>query len=309
MRLEMTTSPNQEASMADRVTTKAAAEPNAPARAGLSAPSRWLTRVLALVYLLVGLLMFAFPDWSAHHFAWKVSPFVAITLGSYLLGNAWIAAVVQHTSTVSSVYSSLLYLWLFGVLETAVVLINRDKLITGAVLTVPYLIMLGLTVIAAGTGCAEWIHRRPPLRSGGLAMPGLVRGLQAGFVVVVGFIAAVVLAGPTPAHDARYFPVPLTSFTLGALGVFYLSLSLSVLSMLGQRGTATLATYLRGTIVLLVVIVIATLLYLGTFHFGGHPRRIVYLATYLVVLAGTLAIMAWHHRASSRPGTALTTAE
>src|SRR5580658_919392 len=123
MRLEMTTSPNQEASMADRVTTKAAAEPNAPARAGLSAPSRWLTRVLALVYLLVGLVMFAFPDWSAHHFAWKVSPFVAITLGSYLLGNAWIAAVVQHTSTASSVYSALLYLWLFGVLETAVVLI------------------------------------------------------------------------------------------------------------------------------------------------------------------------------------------
>ena len=78
--------------------------------------------------------------------------------------------------------------------------------------------------------------------------------------------------------------------------MFYLSLSLSVLSMLTQPGTATLATYLRGTIVLLVVIVIATLLYLGSFHFSGHPRRIVYLGTYLVVLAGTIAIMAWHHR-------------
>jgi hypothetical protein len=115
--------------------------------------------------------MFAFPAWSADHFAWRVPPFVAITLGSYLLGNAWIAAVAQHTWTVSSVYSSLLYLWLFGVLETAVVLIHRDKLITGAVLTAPYLIMLGLTVIAAVTGCAEWIRRRPPPRSGGVAMP------------------------------------------------------------------------------------------------------------------------------------------
>lgn len=282
--------------MAGRVTAKTAGELNAPGRAGLPAASRWLTRVLALAYLLVGLVMVVFPAWSADHFAWKVPPFVAMTLGAYLLGNAWIAAVAQHTWTLFSVYSSLLYLWLFGVLETAVVLIHRDTLITGAVLTLPYLIMLGLTVIAAVTGCAQWIRRRPPLRSGGVAMPGLVRGLQAAFVIVVGFIAAVVLYGPASAHDARYFPVPLTSFTLGALGVFYLSLSLSVLSMLTQPGTATLATYLRGTIVLLVVIVIATLLYLGSFHFSGHPRRIVYLGTYLVVLAGTIAIMAWHHR-------------
>jgi hypothetical protein len=126
--------------------------------------------------------------------------------------------VAQHTWTFACVYSSLLYLWLFGVLETAVVLIHRDKLITGAVLTVPYLIMLGLTVIAAVIGCAEWIRRRPSLRSGGVPMPGLVRGLQVAFVIVVGFIAAVVLYGPASAHDARYFPVPLTSCTLGALG-------------------------------------------------------------------------------------------
>jgi hypothetical protein len=43
-------------------------------------------------------------------------------------------------------------------------------------------------------------------------------------------------------------------------------------------GNGHLAVYLRGTIVLLVVIVIATLLYLGSFPFSGHPRRIVYPA-------------------------------
>jgi hypothetical protein len=58
-------------------------------------------------------------------------------------------------------------------------------------------------------------------------------------VVAVAFIAAVVLYGPKPAMNARYFPQPLTSFTLDALGVFYLSLSLSVLFMIGQRGMAT----------------------------------------------------------------------
>jgi hypothetical protein len=269
------------------------------AQAGLSSASRWLTRVVAVAYLLLGLVMFAFPDWSAHHFPWKVSSFVAITLGSYLLGNAWIAAVAQHTWTFASVYSLLIYLWLFGVLETVVVLIHRDKLITGAVLTVPYLIMLGLTVIAAVAGVADWIRRRPPLRSAGMAMPGWVRGLLWAFVIVVAFIAAGVLYGPASAHDGRYFPQPLSSFTLGALGVFYLSLSLSVLVMVRQPRIAAVTTNLRGTVVLVAVIVIATLVYIGIFHFGAHPRRIVYLGTYLVVLVGAIAILVWHRRLSA----------
>jgi hypothetical protein len=68
---------------------------------------------------------------SAHHFAWKVSPFVAMTIGSYLLGSAWMAGVVQHTWTFARVYTLLLYLWLFGVLETVVVISHRDKLAAG----------------------------------------------------------------------------------------------------------------------------------------------------------------------------------
>jgi len=70
---------------------------------------------------------------------------------------------------------------------------------------------------------------------GGTTMPGWVRALQIIFVLAGAFIAAVVLYGPKPALNARYFPQPLTSFTLDALGVFYLSLSLSVLFMIGQR--------------------------------------------------------------------------
>jgi hypothetical protein len=266
----------------------------------LSPASRWLARVMAAAYLLLGLAMFAFPDWSAHHFPWKVSSFVAITLGSYLLGNAWIAAVAQHTWTFASVYSSLLYLWLFGVLETAVVVIHRDKLITGAVLTVPYLVMLGLTVIAAAAGLADWVRRRPPLRSGGIAIPGLIRGLMWAFVIAVGFIAVRVLSSPAAAHVARYFPQPLSSFTLGALGVFYLSLSLSVLAMVAQPGMDTVVTNLRGTVVLVAVIAVATLLYAGIFHFGAHPRRVLYLGAYLSVLVGAIAMLAWHRRRTSQ---------
>jgi hypothetical protein len=274
-----------------------------PVQTSLSQTSRWLTRVIAVTYLLLGLIMFVVPGWSAHHFPWKVSPFVAMTIGSYLLGSTWMAGVIQHTWTFARVYTLLLYLWLFGVLETVVVIIHRDKLAAGAALTAPYLITLGLTVVAALTGLADWRRRRPPLQAGGATMPGWVRTLQIIFVVAVAFIAAVVLYGPKPAMNARYFPQPLTSFTLDALGVCYLSLSLSVLFMIGQRGMATLVTYLRGAIGLVAIIVIATLLNIGIFHFSAHPRHVVYFATYVVVMIGTVVILWWDRRETSRAAT------
>jgi hypothetical protein len=113
---------------------------------------------------------------------------------------------------------------------------------------------------------------------------------------IVRTVAAVVLYGPKPAMNARYFPQPLTSFTLDALGVFYLSLSLSVLFMIGQRGMATLVTYLRGAIGLVAIIVIATLLNIRIFHFSAHPRHVVYLATYVVMMIGTVVILWWDRR-------------
>jgi len=67
-----------------------------PVQTSLSLTSRWLTRIITVAYLLLGLIMFVARSWSAHHFPWKVSPFVAMTIGSYLLGSAWMAGVIQH---------------------------------------------------------------------------------------------------------------------------------------------------------------------------------------------------------------------
>jgi len=142
-----------------------------PVQTSLSLTSRWLTRVIAVTYLLLGLTMFVLPGWSAHHFPWKVSPFVAMTIGSYLLGSAWMAGIIQHTWTFARVYTLLLYLWLFGVLETVVVVIHRDKLAAGAALTIPYLITLGLSVVAASLKKKDWRRRRPPLQGEPAGLP------------------------------------------------------------------------------------------------------------------------------------------
>jgi hypothetical protein len=39
------------------------------------------------------------------------------------------------------------------------------------------------------------------------------------------------------------------------------------------------------------IIVIAALLNIGVLHFSAHPRHIVYLATYVVVMVGAVLIL------------------
>jgi predicted tellurium resistance membrane protein TerC len=57
---------------------------------------------------------------------------------------------------------------------------------------------------------------------------------------------------------------------------------------------------LPGATGLVIIVVIATLLNIGAFHFSGHPRHVVYLATYVVVMIGTVVILWWDRRETSR---------
>ena len=51
---------------------------------------------LALGYLATGAVLFAAPEWASANFAWKISPFVAMTLGGWCLGNASLAFIVAR---------------------------------------------------------------------------------------------------------------------------------------------------------------------------------------------------------------------
>jgi hypothetical protein len=41
----------------------------------------------------LGSLLFFFPTATSAGFAWKVSPFVTMTMGGWCLGNAWLAFI------------------------------------------------------------------------------------------------------------------------------------------------------------------------------------------------------------------------
>lgn len=53
--------------------------------------SRWLTYLRTALNSILGLTMFLAPIWAAASFAWSVSPFVAMTIGAWCIGNAVIA--------------------------------------------------------------------------------------------------------------------------------------------------------------------------------------------------------------------------
>src|SRR5688572_4545002 len=90
--------------------------------------SRTLTYLTALLYAVLGTLLFVLPGQLAPLFAWKVSAFVTMTIGGWCLGNAWLAFLAARRWRWDLVYSTLLYLWLFGVLQTLVLQLFISKL-------------------------------------------------------------------------------------------------------------------------------------------------------------------------------------
>src|SRR5919201_7083282 len=105
----------------------------------LSSTSRLLTRISAAAFAVVGLVLFVAPTWAASRFAWKVSDFVAMTIGGWCLGTAFVAWVAAREWVWGHVFALLLYLWCFAVFEVIVLVAFRDRIPFDEVMTWPYL--------------------------------------------------------------------------------------------------------------------------------------------------------------------------
>ena len=93
----------------------------------LSTLSRGLTYISAAFYFLVGLTMFLAPAWTAADFAWKVSPFVAMTIGAWCIGNAVMAYESARVWRWTITHPALIYLWAFAITDTVVFIFFWDK--------------------------------------------------------------------------------------------------------------------------------------------------------------------------------------
>src|SRR5688572_27586924 len=95
----------------------------------LSNISRLFTYACAVLYGILGLILYIMPAQMASVFAWKVTEFMTITIGGWCLGNAWLAYLAARRWEWKLIYTALLYLWIFGISELIVLYLFRDKLI------------------------------------------------------------------------------------------------------------------------------------------------------------------------------------
>jgi hypothetical protein len=247
----------------------------------LSATSRTLTRGVALLFMLLGLVMFFAPDWVSANFLWKVSPFVAMTMGAWYIGGSIVAWEAARVWRWSSVYPCMILVWLFSLLEAGVLVVHNNLLRIDAVMGWPYLAVLIVAAAVALAGIVDWVRLRPAIRGEGEPLSPLLRVGIVVFTVGVFFIAIFPILGY--GRGGTIFPEPLSLFTLHAFGVFYLSIALATLPLMWERSTAPVIVFARAGSAPLWVITAAALWNLDKFNFGEHPTQAIYLGVYLVV--------------------------
>jgi hypothetical protein len=256
--------------------------------------SRFFTYLTALLYAALGAVLFIFPEQISLVFAWKVSPFVTMTIGGWCLGNAWLAFLAARRWRWDLVYSTLFYLGLFGVFETAIAFLFREKLQLGHPTAWLYLATLGINLLMTLLNMVEYPRLLPELTPDGPPVSRLLRGLNLVFIVFVAFLGYYGLTAKIGdfGTNGGIFPEIISLFTLRSFGAFYLSLALGVIPLLWAKSARSYLSHGFLSSGLLLFITLAACVYLRIFDFRAHPSQMIYIGTYLVV-GGVVALLLW----------------
>ena len=251
----------------------------------LTPTSRRLTYLLAVLYALLGAILFFAPAQSAGQFAWKVSPFVTMTIGAWCLGNAWLAWTTAARWEWRRVRTALIYLWLFGLFETGVLLVFRDKLQLAHPIAWSYVATLIVNAVAALWGMSELARAKPANGAAGDKPTLTMRIFVAAYVVFVAFLG---IFGALRGLNGRgttgaVFPEAMSAFSLSGFAAFYLALSLSALPLLWARDRVTLFHHGYASYGLVSIITLATFVYIARFDFAARPLGLVYVGAYVLV--------------------------
>lgn len=259
----------------------------------LSNVSRWLTYTLAVLYGVLGLALFILPVQLSAVFAWNISPFVAMTIGGWCLGNAWAAWLAAHRWRWAEVYPVLIYLWLFGLLQLLVVFLFRDKLRLEHPIAWLYVLTLLINGAALVWGVADVIHRRPAWAASNRSLPLFIRLLILVFVVFVGFLGFYGLFAQQgwPGTNGGIFPEVMSPFTLRSFGAFYLALALASASLWSTLRFESFLSFICAEFGLIVTITLAALWHIRLFDFAARPGGLAYIGIYVVVGAVLLVLM------------------
>lgn len=251
----------------------------------LSNTSRLLTYLNAILYAILGSLLYLLPEKLAPVFAWKVTAFMTMTLGGWCLGNAWLAWIVARRWQWSRVFSSLLYLWMFGMGELLVLFFFRDKLKLVHPIAWLYFITLIVNAVTAVVGILDVISKRPSLNTSG---PRMVAWQYSGLIAFIVFVTFLGLYGiiakvGAPGTNGGIFPEVMSPFTLRSFGVFYLMIALAVVPFLWNRDLNAILSHSIASYGLILFITAAAFFYIRLFDFAAKPGGLLYFGAYLVV--------------------------
>ncbi len=247
-----------------------------------------------MVFAVLGVVFFVFPAWSSDEFPWRVTDFMAMTMGGWCLGNAFIGWWATRDWRWASVYPLLVYFWTFAAVEVAVLIWFRDLIRFDAVLTWPYLVTLGIPLVTAVVGVVDLARTRPATTGpDDLPSPAGIRVLGVVFVLLVGFLAVKGLTDPESGQTRAVFPEALSPFTIRAFAVFYGAIALAAVPLIFARILTPTLSYARGGIGLIVPITVAAFVYIGLFDFSTHPRQVIYIGAYVGVFIAALGLLAW----------------
>lgn len=251
----------------------------------LSTTSRLLTYLLAVLYAVLGFLLFFMPEQLAPIFAWKVTAFMTATMGGWCIGNAWSAFVSARRWDWKRVYLSLIYLWMFGVAELMVLIAFRDKLLLQHPIAWLYLLTICINALAAVVGVYDWLRLKPARESFGLQAKAYHYVLFAAFVLVVATLAVYGLFAQigNAGTNGGVFPEIMSLFTLRAFAAFYFSLSVSAAFGFRERNLSALLHYGYSSYLLVIAITAAIFVYLNLFDFAAHPGQYIYVGAYFLV--------------------------
>ena len=259
----------------------------------LSNPSRVLTYLTAILYAILGVLLFFLPEQLAHVFAWKVTPFMTMTIGGWCIGNAWLAFVTARRWDWKLVYPALYYLWAFGITELAVLITFRDKLVLVHPIAWLYLITLCLNVITAIVGLFDFFRNRHSHQAFGPSTQTLHRVMALGFVIIVGLLAVFGLFAQVGdvGTNGGVFPEVMSLFTLRSFAAFYLSLTVGALPLIWERNLSVLHNHAYAAYALVIFITLAIFVYFRIFHLANHPGQLIYVGAYFLVGIPILAVL------------------
>jgi hypothetical protein len=257
----------------------------------LSPTTRLLLRLSALLYLGLGLVLFLFPQWASGEFPWKVTPFLAMTIGGWALGTAVFASEAARIGRLAIVFPLVIYLGVFAVLELLVLVAFASVFRVSATLTVPYVLTLAVGALAGLSAVVDW-RRGASLDDPGA--PPLSRVAKIADAVFVIFVLGLWLGGAISgqggtATEGRIFAEPLSLFSVRAFAAFYFALDIAVLALLWKGRMRAEIAISRAGLALLGPIVLAAILNLGLFDFAARPGGLLYFAAYLV--AGVLIVI------------------